>query len=91
MHQLVMMSKASYSLEELDIAVQRIKEEGLSYHKAAAQNGIHDHVTGKAMSSKRGPPTVLMAAEKQIYASGLGFAHGRYRLWSHSRTIVCHS
>ena len=49
MHQLVMTSKASYSLEELDIAVQQIKEEGLSYRKAAAQYGIprstlHDHV-----------------------------------------------
>ena len=33
MHQLVMTSKASYSIEELDIAVQRIKEEGLSYRK----------------------------------------------------------
>ena len=67
-----MTSKASYSLEKLDITVQRIKkEEGLSYRKAAAQYGIpqstlHDHVTGKAASSKRGPPTVLMAAEEQM-------------------------
>ena len=66
-----MTSKASYSLEKLDITVQRIKKEGLSYRKAAAQYGIpqstlHDHVTGKAASSKRGPPTVLMAAEEQM-------------------------
>lgn len=48
-----MTSKASYSLEELDIAVQQIKEEVLSYRKAVAQYGtprstLHDHVTGKA-------------------------------------------
>ena len=66
-----MTSKASYSLKELDIVVQQIKEEGLSYREAAAQYGIprstlHDHVTGKAMSTKRGPPTVLTAAEEQM-------------------------
>jgi len=48
-----MTSKASYSLEELGIAVQQIKEEVLSYRKAVAQYGsprntFHDHVPGKA-------------------------------------------
>ena len=68
MHQLVMTSKASYSL---DIVVQQIKEEELSYRKAAAQHGIlrstlHDHVTGRTASSKRSPPTVLTVAEEQM-------------------------
>ena len=67
----MMRSKASYSLEELDIVVQQIKEEGLSYRKAAALYGIprstlYDNVTGKAVSLKRGPPTVLTAAEEQM-------------------------
>ena len=89
MHQLVMTSKASYSLEELDIAVQQIKEEGLSYRKAAAQYGtpqitLYDPVTGKAASSKRGPLTVLTTAEEQMLVD-------RALLWLHLRTIVCHS
>ena len=99
MHQLVMTSKASYSLEELDIAVQRIKEEGLSYRKAAAQYGIprstlHDRVTGKAMSSKRGPPTVLTAAEEQMLAdwalhmADIGYGRTREQLCATVKEIL---
>ena len=99
MHQLVMTSKASYSLEELDIMVQRIKEEALSYRKAAAQYGIpqstlHDHVTGKAVSSKRGPPTVLMAAEEQMlvdwafHMADIGCGHTREQLCATVKEIL---
>ena len=99
MHQLVMTSKASYSLEELDIAVQRIKEEGLSYRKAAAQYGIprstlHDRVTGKSMSSKRGPPTVLTAAEEQMLAdwalhmADIGYGRTREQLCATVKEIL---
>ena len=99
MHQLVMTSKASYSLEELDIAVQRIKEEGLSYRKAAAQYGIprstlYDHVTGKAVSSKRGPPTVLTTAEEQmlvdwaLHMADIGYGHTREQLCATVKEIL---
>ena len=95
----MMTSKASYSLEELDIAVQRIKEEGLSYRKAAAQYGIprstlHDRVTGKAMSSKRGPPTVLTAAEEQMLAdwalhmADIGYGRTREQLCATVKEIL---
>lgn len=95
----MMTSKASYSLEELDIAVQRIKEEGLSYRKAAAQYGIprstlHDRVTGKAMSAKRGPPTVLTAAEEQMLAdwalhmADIGYGRTREQLCATVKEIL---
>ena len=59
MHQLVMTSKASYSLEELDIVVQQIKEEELSYRKAAAQHGI-PRVLSMTMSLER------LQAQKEV-------------------------
>ena len=68
---LVMSSKILYSLEELDIAVQRVKNKELSYRKAESKYSIprstlSDHVTGKSLSLKRGPPTVLTEAEEQM-------------------------
>ena len=66
-----MSSKILYSLEELDIEVQRVKNMELSYRKAESKYGIprstlSDHVTGKSLSLKRGPPTVLTEAEEQM-------------------------
>ena len=53
----------------------------LSYRKAAAQYGIprstlHDHVTGKATSLKRGPLTVLTAAEQMLVDWALHMGYG---------------
>ena len=79
--------------------MQRIKEEGLSYRKAAAQYGIprstlHDRATGKSMSSKRGPPTVLTAAEEQMLAdwalhmADIGYGHTREQLCATVKEIL---
>lgn len=49
---------ASYSLEDLDTAVEQVKEGKLSYCMDAAEYGIphstiHDHIVNKMSSSKR--------------------------------------
>ena len=71
----------------------------MSYCKAAAQYGIprstlHDHVTEKAASSKRGPPTVLMPAEEQmlvdwaLHMADIGYGRTREQLCATVKEIL---
>lgn len=60
-----------YSTEDLEIAVKRVQAKEISYREAESLYGVprstlFDHVTGKATTCKRGPPTVLNPAEENM-------------------------
>ena len=82
---------SAYTTADLNCAVQRVRDEGMSYRKASAEYGVprstlHDHVGGKVSSSKRGPPTVLTEAEEQelcdwaLHMADIGYGRTREQL-----------
>lgn len=81
----------SYSADELSTAIDRIEKKELSYRKAESMYGIprstlHDHVVGKATSSRRGPATILTPAEENmlvqwsLHMADIGYGRTREQL-----------
>ena len=66
-----MASRPLYNEEDLDKALVMVKEDKVSFREAALAYGIpkstlHDHYSGKVKGTKRGPTTVLSAAEESM-------------------------
>ena len=64
-----------YTQDDLEVAVSNVKCKELSFRQAEARYGLprstlSDHVCGKVLSTKRGPPTTLSltSAEENMLA-----------------------
>ena len=76
---------------DLELAVYLIGKKELSYRQAESKFAIprstlHDHVAGKALTTKRGPPTLLNLAEESmlvdwaLHMADIGYGRTREEL-----------
>ena len=72
------MACGSWNNESLSRAISVIKENQMSLRSASQVYGhipkstLHDHLSGKVKSTKRGPPTVLTNTEERKLAECMG-------------------
>jgi len=78
----------SYSVDSKKINFKLATNYGIPW------STLHDHVTGKAASLKRGPPTVLTAAEEQmlvdwaLHMANIGYGRTREQLCATDKEIL---
>lgn len=83
--------KRSYSVDELETAVEQIRTSELSYRQAESKYGIprstlYDHAAGRVTSCRRGPPTVLTHDEEKmlvdwtLHMADIGYGRTREQL-----------
>ena len=87
--------KTESSEEKLKLALDKITSGEFSYRQAQSAYGIprstlYDHKAGKVTTTKRGPPTVLTAAEEEMLVQwALHMADNR--VWSYKRADMFNS
>lgn len=94
------MSKKSWSVENLQEAIQAIKEKKLSIRAASCAYGVprstlHDYLVGRVeIGCKRGPDSILTTAEEQclvsyaLHMAEIGYGRSRDQITAAVRKII---